>query len=346
MDNVKLLSKDAIVNNLNWCKKCGKKIIAMVKADAYGHGLNEVVNILKERVNYFGVANIKEALEVKKIAGSLCDILIVGKIKEFKIAIKNNIHFSIDSYQEITRVERISKQLNVRANVHIMVNTGMNRYGVKDLLDFTLILNFIRKSSNIKLCGVYTHLFNADQQESEVDKQLSVFEQYIEKLKPNECLIHIGGSFALMNMLPEYINMVRVGFFLYGYGNKDLQPVMTINSKLIKITNCKKGEYIGYGNNKLIKDTTVALIPIGYADGLPRELSNKGYVTINNKRFKILGNICMDCFMVDVSYSSVKVGDLVEVCVNAIELADIIGTSPYEILANFAKFRGKTKIQK
>ncbi len=341
--NIKLINKNNLLYNLNLCEKSRKIICPMVKANAYGHGIKEIVGILKEKVNWFGVANANEALKVKKISKN-SKLLVVGKTCEYSKLIKNNISFTIDSFEDIKKINLICNKINKKAYVHIAINTGMNRIGVKNLYEFQKILNIINCNENIILEGIFTHFFDADCEKTNFYNQLNIFSQYV-KLVNKKVLVHIGGSFVLNYKLPDYIDMVRVGFFIYGYGKNDLKPVMSIYSEILKIKDCKKGEYVGYGNtNQLKKDSKIATISLGYADGLSRRLSNKLKLTINGKKAKIFGNVCMDMCMVDVTNVPCKIKDFVLVVSNIQTLAKLIGTSPYECLTNFQSFRGKSLI--
>lgn len=343
MLNAKIINKNNLISNLNFCEGVGKNIIAMVKADAYGHGLKQIVNSIKERVSFWGVANIREALNLKRLLNDRHKILVVGKSNSFHCLIKNNIHFAIDDLSEIKKISNICKKLKKKAYIHIAVNTGMNRIGVKSLLCFCNMLDYINKQKNIVLCGVFTHCYNADETKTHFYSQMKLFSYYVKLINNKNVLIHIGGSFCLNHKIPKFVDMVRVGMFLYGYGNKTLKPVMTIQSKIVKLSFCKKGEFVGYGNTMLKKDSLIATIPIGYADGVPRRLSDRAYVNINGKKCKIVGNICMDMMMVDVTNISVRLNDKVEIYNSANYFAQITDTSPYEILTNFRKCRCYTK---
>lgn len=338
----KIINSKALIHNLDFCKQCNKNIMVMVKADAYGHDMTKVVKILNNKVNFWGVANFQEALRLKKLTESA--ILVVSKTENFSGMIKNGIHITVDEIKELKEIETVAKKLNKIAYVHVAINTGMNRIGVKNIYVFKLILDFVYNSKYLHLAGVFTHLFDADAKTNHVLTQLQKFERFAKCIKDKGTLIHIGGSFAIMQKLPEYINMVRVGFFIYGCGNKKLKPVLSIVSKIIKISQCKKGELVGYGKTILKHNTNIALVPIGYADGVPRGLSNKGNVLINGKKFKIVGKICMDAFMIDIGNENIKIGDEVVVFNNAEDYAQIVQTSPYEILTNFAKARAKVLI--
>lgn len=344
MENIKIINANNLVDNFNWCTGKGKNIMAMVKADAYGHGYKAIVNALKNACKYFGVANEIEALKLKRILTPNHIVLIVGKSNNYEKLIKNGIHITVDNLLEIKRIDAVCKKINTCANIHVAINTGMNRIGVKTIGDFKQILSYIYESRYINIKGIFTHLYNADCKQNDVKIQLDKFSEFIKLVNRKKILIHVGGSYALLHKLPCYVNMVRCGLFVYGYGHKCLKPVMSIESKIIKVTNCKKMDKVGYGNFILNNDTKVALVPMGYADGVPRCISKNGYVIVNGKKCKILGNICMDMFMIDVTKADASVGNKVVVLNNAITFGKYAKMSPYEVLTNFSKARAKRLI--
>ena len=273
--------------------------------------------------------------------------MVVGKSLTYRELIKNKIEFTIDSVKELHRVLKDCKSCRKQAKIHIAINTGMNRIGVKNLSDFREILNFIEAHKKyLCLIGIFTHCYDADGLKTNFYKQMKKFEKFYYIVKDKKILIHIGGSYCLNHKLPSFVNMIRTGFFLYGYGKLNLKPVMRIESKIIKLTPCKKGEYVGYGKTKLKKDKTIATVPLGYADGVLRQVSNKAYVKINGLKCKIIGKVCMDMFMVDVTGVNAKIGDRVVVFNNAEYFAKLSKTSPYEILTNFSKARANIKVIK
>ena len=345
MNNVKIIYKDNLMNNLKKIKKCNKNICAMVKADAYGHGMNNIIKKIKNEVIFFGVANEDEAIKAKKIAPNT-NILIVGKSSNFSKVIVNDISFTIDTLSELSNVLKICKLKNKQAKIHIAVNTGMNRIGTNDVNKFKNMLDIIDNNSMyLKLEGVFTHCFDADCSKTHFYAQMQSFYEFVKLVKNSETIIHIGGSFVLNHKIPKFVNMIRVGYFLYGYGKNSLNPVMNIKSKIIKIIECKKGDFVGYGNKiNIVHDSKIAVVPIGYADGLPRSVSNKYEVTLNGKKARVIGNICMDMFMIDVTSLQCNVGDEIIVVKDALYLSKQTNTSPYEILTNFCSFRGKSLI--
>lgn len=317
--------------------------MCVVKANAYGHGVKEISKILNKSCRFFGVSNTKEAIELKQIVNKKTNILVLSKTKNYNILIKNNIHITVDSINELIIIERIAKKIGCYAYVHIAINTGMNRIGVSKIDEFNYMLNYIKNCENIKLYGVFTHMFDADQTVNNYYKQINKFKEYINLLS-SDVLVHIGGSFCLKQKIPEFVNMVRVGYFLYGYGDAKLKPVMKIFSKVMKIIKVKKNDNIGYGKNIAKKDMTIAIVSIGYADGIPRRISNKGYITIKGVKCKIIARVCMDCLLVDASKIKVDIGDDALVYDCALKFAKWSNTSPYEILTNFNNCRSRTII--
>ncbi|MBE7082109.1 MAG: alanine racemase [Clostridiales bacterium] len=340
--NKKIILKDNLTNNFNYCNNIFNNICAMVKANAYGSNLKAFVKILDNKLNYYGVANEAEALALRKLTNK--KIIIFGKCENYLKIINKNIDFCIDNIFELKKVLAICKKSNLQAKIHLAINTGMNREGIKTLTEYKEILHIISQNNQFCLCGIFTHCYDGDCKTSHFYQQMKMFYQFV-KLAPKDILVHIGGSFVLNYKIPSFVNLVRVGYFLYGYGNKFLKPVMRLESKVTKITACKKWEQIGYGNKcKLKKSTNIALVPIGYADGLPRCCSNKLLVKINDKHYKIIGNVCMDMFMVDIKTDIVKIGDRVVVVDDANKITKLTKSSNYETLTNFSKVRAKCLI--
>lgn len=339
MSNKKIINKNYLLHNLLKCKKMYPNICAMVKANAYGHGMIDIVKVLKDKVSLFGVANSFEGITLRKMFADL-DILVVGKAKNFSKLIKNDIAITIDSLDEAKQISSICQKLNQKAKIHVAVNTGMNRIGVKALEEFKDILQIIKQDNNMILSGVFTHVFDADLKNNHFYEQMKIFHQFVKHIYDKHVLIHIGGSYALKHKIPSFVNMVRIGYFLYGYGMRGLKPVMQIESRIIKLIDGKEGEYVGYGNKtKLKQNTKIAVVPMGYADGLNRRLSNAYNVRINSKKCPIIGNICMDMFMIDVTNTNCKMLDNINVMDNAVNMAKIVDTSPYEILTSFNQLR-------
>lgn len=339
MKNTKQINTANLLYNLKICKKKFNNLCVMVKANAYGHNARIIVNSLKDEINNFGVATAKEAVTLRKIFKSI-DIFVSSKTNDYTLLIKHNISFCIDSIDELKIINKIATKLNKCALVHIKVNTGMNRLGVRHIDEFLAIMEFIKHSKFIKLVGVYTHTFDSDNKNTHFYQQMEIFYKFVKLIDDKSILIHIGGSYVLNHKIPKFVNMVRVGLFIYGYGKSGLKPVMSIRSRIAKIFKCYAGDYVGYGNStQLKKDALIAVIPIGYADGVMRRLSNNHQLTINNQKCNIVGNICMDMLMVDVTNIKCKVGDVVIVMNNAQNIAKKLNTSVYEVLTTFNLIR-------
>lgn len=367
----KIISKQNLLNNVDAVKSVLKrdcKICAMVKANSYGHGLETVVEILKNKVDFFGVANLSEALRVKAITNS-SNILIVGRTSNFEETIKNEISFAIVSKEQFDELlsflhnyaKNCQNELLEKVKIHIKINSGMNRFGINKISDFRYIYKQGLRN-NIKIEGVFTH-FSCVENKMIYEKQKLFFKRFINEIPNNQNpIIHLGGSGVILQSesgkqnynLPTYkidFDMVRIGIFLYGYGDngqlKKLKPIMKIESQIINILDVKKGEFVGYGTNfKAKKDMKIAVVPVGYADGLPREYCNGGalqVVTGKQKKVKhncfITGNICMDLTMIDVTSVDAQIGDKVIVLDNADKMARKLKTISYEILTNFSKLR-------
>lgn len=327
------------LDNLNYDNIC-----AMVKANAYGLGLKPICKILFGKVNFFGVANMQEALKIRAFDKKTA-VLVVGITENFKQAIKKNISITIDNIYQFERLEKYLINKNVFIKIHIKINSGMNRLGINQKIIFADILKRIQTNKKIILEGIFTHFSTIIEDERFLLKQMTTFVNFI-NLIPNNFtpIIHIGGGQILRKIKSEVIKklfkncMIRVGIDLY-------KNSITIESKIIKIHNLKKFDRVGYSNGFICKkNTKVAIVPLGYADGINKKLSGKCFVFIDNIPCKIIGNICMDMLFVDVSDKNCKVGDKIVILKNENYWAKIIKTIPYEILTNLNYTRLDYKI--
>ena len=332
MENLKILNVENLFSNLRQFQK--KKVCAMVKSNAYGHGLEEVVELLDGSVNYFGVANVEEALRVRRISRS--PILVVGAVTNFKQCGKHDIEFMVDD--EVGLKSAIN--FGVKDKCHLKVNCGMNRFGTGSALNMKILDNILSEHE-VKLKSVYTHFPNTT-------SPRQTQENYQQFLKIKSCLsqnppICLGGSGVIE--FPFEYDMLRLGIGLYGYGSKALKPVLKIQSYVCKTFYVSAGEYVGYGRDYYVeRDGRFAVVPVGYGDGFQRRLSGKICVQISGRKYPVVGNICMDVFFVKID-ESVKVGDVVTVMDDADFFAKKLGTISYEVLTGFSNFRGKTKIE-
>ena len=336
------LNKENLLSNLTFLKNnTDGKICAMVKANAYGHGARQIVGILEQEIDFFGVSNQSEAEEIRDITNK--DIIVFGACEDYEKAIKDDVSFAVFSYLQVKKIVCLSKKAKCLPKMHLCLNTGMNRYGIKTFDELKRIIAFLQKQ-NIELAGIYTHFSSLCCDKDYTDKQNKKFKDFLKLLPKNWTTIkHVGGGQTIFKNI--HADMNRVGIELYGYGNENVKPILSIESQIVDKQNIKKGEHIGYlCGFTAQKDMTIATIPLGYGDGFCRKLSNKIEVIVNGKKTLGCGNICMDAMMVDVSGITCKIGDKVKMFDDAKKFAYIAGTSEYEILTNFSKFRGEREI--
>ncbi|MBQ9530832.1 MAG: alanine racemase [Eubacterium sp.] len=292
----------------------GTKLLGVIKADAYGHGAVEIGKFLDNKCNFFGVACIEEALELKR-AGIKTPILILGYVSpnDFGEVVKNDIRIPIFHYEDAKALSEEAKKQSKNIPYHFCIDTGMSRIGFQPNEESADICKRITELDNIKAEGLFSHFATAD--ESDLTKALGQrekFDKFVVLLKERNIEIpikHINNSAGIMNFDKAY-DMCRMGIILYGlYPSHevdesllDIKPVMRWVTHISHIKVLEEGREISYGGTyKTEKETLVATIPVGYADGYPRSLSNIGRVLINGKSAKILGRVCMDQFMVDIS---------------------------------------------
>lgn len=332
MENLKILNLDNLFENLK--NYSSKKICAMVKSNAYGHGLEEIVQLVQSKVECFGVANVEEGVRVRKHSDKR--VLVVGANPNLKLCKKHNLEFMIDD--EVSLKSAIN--MGLKDKCHLKINCGMNRFGVNSELNMKILDN-IMNEHDVRLKSVYTHFPNTAS-----PRQTNASYLRFLKIKHNltqAVPICFGGSEIIK--YPFEFDMLRLGIGLYGYGQKSLAPVMKIKSYVCKTFYAVAGEFVGYGNCYRVDcDGKYAVVPVGYGDGLSRNLSGRFSVKINNKKYHAVGNICMDAFFVKID-ESVKVGDEVVVMEDAEAFAKKLGTISYEVLTGFSSFRGKTKVE-
>ena len=338
-----VLNKSNLIHNVSVLEKiAGGPLCVMVKANAYGHGAKEIVKILNGRVEYWGVSNQSEAEEIRQVTNS--HIIVFGACEDYSDCIKKNISFALLSYAHAKEIVKLYKKINLKPRMHLCINSGMNRYGVREKQEYLKIINLLEKN-NLNLEGIYTHFSSLSTDKIYSQRQNKIFQEFVSLLPQRDTLIHIGGGLSIFTDFKADIH--RIGLEVYGYGNEYVKPVLSVESQIVDIQNVKKGEYVGYLCSFVAKeDMTVATIPLGYGDGLPRKLSNKLNIKINGKNAQSVGNICMDAFMVDVTNIRCKKGDKAIIMDNASEIAPMIESTEYEVLTNLCKFRGEKKIIK
>ena len=360
------VSKKALLHNIGvFRKSVGKnvKIAAVVKANAYGHGIKEVVPLLKNKVDVLAVDNIDEALTIQQVDKSI-PILILGytTLANLYLPIENNISFVVYNMETLMKI--VSLKLNKLAKIHLKIETGLNRQGVqeKNLPD---LLKFIKShKETFYLEGVYTHYANIEDtlDPSFSKKQLVEFNKALKVVKKagfNPPLIHTAASAGTLLYPETHFSMVRVGFGIYGWWmsletrvsllalkrNLVLKPVLTWKSLVAQIKYIGVGESVGYGQTWFAtRKTKIAIIPVGYSDGYDRKLSNIGRVIINGHYANVIGRVAMNMIVTDITdIKNVKLEDEVALLgnkdglkVSADEIAKKIGTINYEVVSRIS----------
>lgn len=336
--------------NIEQIKKyIGKDIELMpvIKANGYGTYINKVNEVIN-KFNIVAVATVDEAVEIR-LQGYENEIFVLNQpyIDEIEKIIKYNITVGVSSNDFIEKLG----ETNEKVSIHVEIGTGMGRTGINPNRVEEYISK-INRYKNIKIEGIYTHLSSADSDKEYTKKQLEYFEISVKKAKEileNIKYIHCNASNGILNFPESCYNLVRPGIIMYGYESFDgvkekikLKPVCKLKSRITLLKEVDKGTSIGYARSFITdKKTKVATIPIGYADGLRRMLSNKGFVVIKGQKARIIGNICMDGFMADVTeIENVSIGDEVYIWDNEIitleEVAKLSNTINYEIMSTIS----------
>lgn len=334
-------------------KTVGEKVLIMpiLKANAYGHGIVPIAKHLEKLgADYFGVACLYEAEKLKK-AKIKTPILILGYSDEetSKEAIRQGFTITVISEEALSFIAREAGKFNKKVRIHIEVDSGMGRCGLLPEEALRLVKK-VGRYKNIELEGIYTHFATADENKLDFSYlQLATFNKFIMELKKIKRLppiIHAAASAAVVRMPESHFNMVRPGIALVGYesgfrANLKLKKVLDLKTKIVQIKRIKKGYSVGYGRKFIAtKDTVVATIPIGYADGFRRSPYGFKTVVVDNKRAKVVGNISMDQANIDITgFSNVKIGQEVVVIgegQDANEIAKDLGTINYEVLSSIS----------
>ena len=359
------INLDNLGHNIREIKKhikSGTEVMAVVKADAYGHGALGIIDTLKnENINKFAVAVLSEAIEIRNKFKDI-QIILLGYTPDANLeeVINWNITPTIYSLRQAKVLDDLAKWHNKKIAVHINVDTGMHRVGLPIKYRTVEVIKEISEMVNLYLEGVYTHFAVADEADKWYTiKQVEEFKYIIDELQKLGVDIpikHVSNSAAILD-LPEFnYDMVRAGLLMYGHYPSevqekdkviDLKQVMSLHSKIYHIRTLKKGESISYGLTYTVnRESRTGLIPIGYADGYFRGLSNRGKVIIKGKNAmaRVAGAVCMDKFVVDITGLDVEGGDEVILFgedeynkVTPENLADILGTISYEVLCAVSK---------
>lgn len=306
---------DAISENFDAiCQKSGKAVMAVVKANGYGHGAVPIARLLEKRSDFFGVATIAEALELRQ-AGIRKPILILGYVNSnaYPQAISEEIRLTIYRLEDALALSETAQRLNKTALCHLAVDTGMSRIGFAPTEESADLCARIATLPGLKIEGLFSHYATADCLDlNRTYQQAELFSRFDSLLKERNVYVpirHLDNSAGLMHFGCEF-EMVRAGIILYGMYPSDeidpkllpLRPALSWLSCISHIKLLPPGSEIGYGGTFVTtRPTMVATVPVGYADGYRRNLSNRFYVLIRGKKAPILGRICMDQMMVDVT---------------------------------------------
>lgn len=339
----------------------GREVIGVIKADAYGHCAVDIYKtLLANGVSRFAVAVITEAIELRK-NGLKAPIVILGYTAHdfYDEIIDFDIEQTIYSYDDAEALSKVAVKKNAKAKIHIAVDTGMSRIGFLATAEEAVEVEKISKLPGIEIEGMFTHFASADEKNKEFTflqiKRFDDFDEYLKQLGVNIKYKHVSNSAAVIDFPNLEYDGVRAGIMLYGYyPSKDvdktkvhLKPVMSLKSTIVHLKTLESGSSISYGRVFITeRKSKIATLPIGYADGLPRQLTGKGKVIINGALAPIVGRICMDQCMIDVTdIPDVKLGSEVTFIgedefgnsISADDIADVIGTISYEIVCNISK---------
>ncbi|MGO4888540.1 alanine racemase [Anaerobacillus sp. MEB173] len=357
------ISLDSIYHNATTFKNNltnGARFMAVVKADGYGHGSVEVAKTaLEAGADYLGVAFLDEALVLRK-NGITTPILVLGYTPPTSVikAIEEDITITVYSEDVLVECNKCAEDLNKKALIHLKVDTGMGRVGLTTKEDLLTLANIAVNANNIVLEGLFTHFASADSDDSTyTNEQFERFTEMIHYLEEHKIAIpikHCCNSAGTINFPHMHLDMVRVGISLYGLRPSadvnnpafPLQQAMHFKTKISALKKVSAGTSISYGCTFTATDATdIATIPVGYADGFSRLLSNKGHVLVHNTRVPIVGRVCMDQSMIDVSsLPAVTIGDEVTLFggndksfLSIDEVAEHMGTINYEVVCLIGK---------
>ncbi len=349
---------DHLIHNLKQIRQhVGEeiKIAAVVKANGYGHGALEMADVLLNNgADMLAVSSINEAVEIRK-QNPKAQTLVLGYTPSENIeeAIKHGVIQTIYSYDQAIQYSKVAERIGMGISIHIKIDTGMNRIGFQPSDEAVKEIIKIYQLPNVKINGIFSHLACADETDKTFSyQQYELFLYFIEKLQENNIKIpikHISNSAAIMDMPDMNMDMVRPGIILYGlYPSNEvkkdvlnLKPVMSFKTRISHVKTLSKDGGISYGlKYQGKKGQKIATIPVGYADGYTRLLSNKGHAIVHGKKAPVVGTVCMDQCMLDVSMiNDVKAGDEVLLfggdhshSITTEEVAECIGTINYETI--------------
>lgn len=336
------------------------KLLAVVKGNAYGHVAVEMAKAFFEfGVDMLGVAMVSEGVELRK-AGITGPILVMGQVakSQMPLVIKYDLTQGIFNYDDAKELSKLAIEANKTVTLHVKIDSGMSRIGFVPSEQAINDISAIFELPNLNVEGIFTHFATADEEDKTfTKKQFSNFKWVVQKLKEKNIefeIEHVANGPAMLD-IPEYsLDMVRIGVMLYGYFDSeevhqeriDIKKIMSLKARISNVKSVPKGTGVSYGQTfHTSRETIIATIPLGYADGFPRTLSNKGYVLVNSKRAPIIGRICMDQMMIDVTdCGEVNIDDTVgiygidhENCMQIEQIVTLANSLHAEIISNMSR---------
>jgi alanine racemase len=327
------------------------KVMPMIKANAYGHGVNGVAPFLEPYVDYFGVAVLEEAIYLREL-GIKKPILVAGGTLPEHVALfaEYDLTLTGSSIDLLDVAEDVSRSTGKRIRAHLKIDTGMERVGVHEYEARPFIEHSLRLK-HVDIEGIYTHLANAEEPDLvharlQLERFQEVLHIYEKRSEPHPPLRHMANSAAILQFPESYFDLVRPGLTIYGVYPKDVAqtievvPALTWRSRVVYAKITRPGRAVSYGSLwQAETETRIVTIPCGYADGYFRRMTNRAQVMVNGRKYPQVGRICMDQFMVNVGQESAKVGDEVVLLgdgISAHDLAEWVGTNEYEVLTSIS----------
>lgn len=335
------------------------KVLVVLKANAYGHGVDGVAPFIAPFADYIGVAIAEEGIHLRKL-GVKTPILVMGGTLREQLPdfFEHNLTLAASSLDLLTAADQLAESTRRRIKVHLKIDTGMERIGVREYEAEPLIEKSLSCSRFVEVEGIFTHFANSEVEDGRLKPamvsaavQLERFQEvlsiYEKRAAQHPAIRHTANSGATLRLPQSYFDMVRPGVLFYGvYPERDIErtievkPAMTWKSKVVFSKVTKPGRTVSYGSLwQAGAETRIATVPCGYADGYFRRMTNQTRVIINGKSYPQVGRICMDQLMVNVGVDDVRVGDEVILLGDGIapeELADWAGTNEYEVMTNIS----------
>ncbi|MFH1800745.1 MAG: alanine racemase [Candidatus Omnitrophota bacterium] len=325
-------------------------VLAVIKANAYGHGLRETAGILAGKVTYFGVATLKEALELKENHPQT-PVFLFGHLlsPELPAALLGGITLSVSNLEKAREISDLSEGLDRKTSVHVKIDTGMGRMGIP-VREAAASIEEMAKLKGLMLDGIYMHFPTAEKDDAFREKQVRKFGILLQELEEKNIVFrfrHATNSAATLTLKTLFFNMIRPGLALYGaYPDPELksvahfEPVLSLKSRMVLIKKVRAGESVGYGREFIARrDTTIAVLPFGYSHGYPYTAWKNASVLFQGRRYPLAGKVSMDYIAVDLGNTNAKEGDTVTLIgeeqterITAEDIAGWAGTIPYEIL--------------